>query len=78
MSDNVTQDVNLLEDKATSETVVTKRLISDENYESLRDVQQSIFEATDVSPAIRKLVNRLIKQSDLQQLKEEMISNFNG
>lgn len=54
----------------------TKYLISDVNFQRLRQLQQEVFDATDVSPSVRKLVNVLIEQVNFQQLKEVLISQF--
>lgn len=78
MGNNIAHETNAVAHETTTGAIVTRHLISDENFEKLRKVQQSIFIATDVSPTVRKLVNYLIQKSNLEQLKEEMIKNFNG
>lgn len=54
----------------------TKYLISDENFQRLRQLQQAIFDETDVSPSVRKLINVMIEQFNMEQLKEVLVKQF--
>ena len=59
----------------SSSTVVLEEsskeyFINNENFELLKKYQQLIFKTTEVSPAIRKLVNELINVENLEKIKE--------
>lgn len=53
-----------------------QHFISDENFQLLKQYQQLIFEATEVSPAIRKIVNDLISVENLEKVKEKFLLNW--
>jgi len=54
-----------------------KYFISEDNFQALRNLQHEIYEKTEVSPTIRKLVNMLInKEENIMQLKNELINQF--
>ncbi len=53
-----------------------QHFISDDNFQLLRQCQQSIYEATEVSPAIRKIVNELINTENLEKVKAKFIKNW--
>jgi hypothetical protein len=43
----------------------------DEKFKLLKQCQQEIFESTEVSPSLRKIINELISIENLQQLKSK-------
>lgn len=53
-----------------------QHFINDENFQLLKQYQQLIFEATEVSPAIRKIVNELISVENLEKIKEKFLLNW--
>lgn len=48
--------------------------IDDEKFQLLKQYQKEIFETTEVSPAIRKIVNELINDENLQKVKSKFIA----
>ena len=53
-----------------------QHFINDEKFQLLKQYQQAIFEATEVSPAIRKIVNELINEENLQKIKSKFIGTW--
>lgn len=51
-------------------------LITEENYQRLRQVQQAVYLATEMSPKIRKLLNALITEENLTQLTKQLIERY--
>ncbi|MDF2868288.1 MAG: hypothetical protein K0S11_1758 [Gammaproteobacteria bacterium] len=52
-----------------------QHLINEENFQRLRQLQQDIYKATELSPSVRKLINLLITEENLQQLKSFLLVN---
>jgi hypothetical protein len=50
---------------------VKQHFFNDEKFHLLKQYQQEIFEATEVSPSLRKMINELINPEALQQLKSK-------
>ena len=69
---------NESEKENTSQVVNEKRqyFINDEKFRLLRQYQQEIFEVTEVSPALRKLVNELISVENLEKVKTKFINQW--
>ena len=68
-------DTDNSSEKNNSEPIETKQyFISDENFQLLKQYQQSIFAATEVSPALRKIVNELINVENLEKVKTKFVS----
>ena len=69
---------NESEKENTSQVVNEKRqyFINDEKFQLLRQYQQEIFEVTEVSPALRKLVNELISVENLEKVKTKFINQW--
>jgi len=57
---------------------VKKRLFSDETFQRLKDVQEAIFRETDVSPGLRKILELLITDQRLQEIKMQLIEQFSS
>ena len=55
---------------------VKKRLFSDETFQRLKDIQEAVFRETDVSPGLRKLLDLLITDQRLQEIKQQLIKQF--
>jgi hypothetical protein len=53
-----------------------KLLFTEENYQLIRKIQQEIFEITDVSPSIRKILNEIIRKDQLEEIKIRLIDQF--
>ena len=50
-----------------------QQLINKEKYELLQKSQQVIYKATESSPSIRKIVNELINEENLQLIQSKFI-----
>ncbi len=51
-----------------------QHFFNDEKFQLLKQYQQEIFEATEVSPSLRKIINELINNENLQQLKAKFVN----
>lgn len=51
-------------------------LINEENFQRLRQLQQDIYKATELSPSVRKLINLLVTEENLQQLKSFLLEQY--
>lgn len=51
-----------------------KHFFNNEKFQLLKQCQQEIFEETEVSPSLRKMINDLINNENLQQLKSKFIN----
>jgi sulfur relay (sulfurtransferase) DsrC/TusE family protein len=63
-------------EQAVSSDVASKEkrsFISDENYALLKQYQQEIFEATETSPTIRKMINELVSIENLEKVKSKYL-----
>ncbi len=56
------------------ETEVRQYYIKEDKFELLRECQQFIFNETQVSPAIRKIVNDLITIENLETFKKQFLA----
>ena len=52
--------------------------IKPERYEKIRQCQESIFEATQISLSVKRIINELITEDNLQKIKEKFIQLFRG
>ena len=55
-----------------------QHLITDEKFQLLRQCQQEIYLVTESSPSLRKLINELITEENLQKVKSKFISVWNS
>ena len=68
-------DENLPPNKESKEASDLKQyFINDVQFQMLKQCQQEIYVKTEVSPAIRKLVNELINVENLQKIKNRFIA----
>lgn len=63
--------VNLLEGK-----VQEKHFIEDEIFSQLLAIREEVYQATEINVSPRKLVNLLLKQSDLEGLRDQLIKQY--
>jgi len=56
-----------------SDTGTQQHFIQDERFQLLKQCQQEIFLATEISPSIRKIVNELINRENIEALKSRFI-----
>jgi hypothetical protein len=55
-----------------------KHLLNNENYEALKQLQRHLYEETEMTLSMRKLVNHLITEESLEQLKIKMLNVLNN
>lgn len=53
-----------------------RHLITDENYQTLLAVQNDIYQRTEVTPAMRKLINLIIENANLDKIREQLIAAY--
>lgn len=53
-----------------------EHLLSSVSFERLRELQEEIFAATEMTPSFRKLINALITDSNLQALKKILLAEI--
>jgi hypothetical protein len=62
-----------------NDVIETKQhFINEENFKLLKQCQQEIFEITEVSPSLRKIVNELINDENLHKLKSKFITTWSN
>jgi hypothetical protein len=54
-----------------------QHFICDDKFQLLKQYQQLIFEATEVSPSIRKIVNEIITVENLNKVKDKYLRHYN-
>jgi hypothetical protein len=63
----------------SNETTETKQhLINDEKFNLLKECQNAIYVATESSPSMRKIINELITEENLQKIKSKFIAVWNS
>ena len=63
--------------ESSSESAEFKnRLVSEANFELLRQCQKQIYEATEMTPSLRKIVNLVITEEAIQRVAKAMIQTF--
>jgi hypothetical protein len=71
VNDKTAQDRNI-----NDENEVRKFLLTEEHFQLLKKIQQEIFTITDVSPGIRKLLNAVINEDRMNEIKNHFIDQF--
>ena len=67
----------MIEEK--NDVIETKQhFINEENFKLLKQCQQEIFELTEVSPSLRKIVNELINDENLNKIKSRFITTWSN
>jgi hypothetical protein len=51
-----------------------QHLITEENYQLLQKLQNEVLKATEVSPTIRKIINEIINEENLNKVKTKFIN----
>lgn len=54
-----------------------QHFINDEKFQLLKKYQQAIYNETEVSPTLRKIVNELINDENLEKIKSKFIGVWN-
>ncbi len=62
--------------EAIAEGDKRRYLLTDESYQRLRNLQQRIFEATELSPSLRKLINALVTDEALENVSNRLIKSL--
>jgi hypothetical protein len=75
------QDIKPLEDVKTISDMQNncdrnKYFIDDDLFKKLLAIRDEIYQATHVNPSSRKLVNLIIKQTDLTVIREQLIKQY--
>ncbi len=52
--------------------------IKQEQYEKIKQCQESIYEATQISLSVKRIINELITEDNLQKIKDKFIQLFRG
>ena len=53
-----------------------KHFIEDELFEKLLAIHEEIYQKTEINVSPRKLVNMLLKQSDFEVLRDQLIQQY--
>ena len=53
-----------------------RHLITDENYQTLLAIQNDIYQRTEVTPAMRKLINLIIENANLDKIREQLTAAY--
>lgn len=74
----MTQDITYQDNSAVSQSTIAreKHLIEDYNFQKLITVQEEIYQVTQVKPSLKKLVNLIIDQSDLTNIRDQLIKQY--
>lgn len=68
--------MNDMTNQSSSNDEQKQHLISDVNYQRLQQLQQEIYTVIEMSPSVRKLVNLLITEENLMQLKQQLLARY--
>jgi hypothetical protein len=69
--ENSTNNMN----QTNSEHAESKKyLINDDKFDLIKQCQQEVFTATESRPSIRKIINELITEENLQEIKSKFIA----
>jgi len=55
---------------------IKQHFFNNEKFQLLKQCQQEIFEATEVSPSLRKIINDLINPENLSEFKQKFINQW--
>jgi hypothetical protein len=76
--DNMTNETSVIEENNQLEKDEPRHLISELNFNKIIDVQQEIYEATDINVTIRKIVNSLITDDALDSVKNTFLTKLSA
>ena len=65
---------NEMADTISNKDLPKQHLISNEKFQLLKLCQQDIFLTTELSPSMRKIINELITEENLQTIKSKFIA----
>lgn len=55
---------------------IKQHFFNNDKFQLLKQCQQDIFEATEVSPSVRKIINDLINTENLNDFKSKFINQW--
>ena len=70
-------------DESTEETIENnirehKQFINEENFKLLKNCQHEVYEVTELSPSMRKIVNELINVENVNKVKNKLIEKWSN
>lgn len=68
----ITESKNEVSNDSSSEA--KHYLINDEKFQLLKQCQKEVYSATESSPSLRKILNELITEESLKQIKSKFIA----
>ena len=74
----MTPDITYQDNQTASQPMIAKEkhLIEDYNFQKLIVTQEEIYQITQVKPSLKKLVNLIIDQSDLANIRDQLIKQY--
>jgi hypothetical protein len=73
MSEIINQQENQSEVVSNKEN---KHFVDDELFQKLLAIREEIYQATEINVSPRKLVNMLLKRSDFEALRDQLIQQY--
>jgi hypothetical protein len=73
MSEVVNQQENQSEVVSNKDN---KHFVDDELFQKLLAIREEIYQATEINVSPRKLVNMLLRQSDFEALRDQLIQQY--
>lgn len=67
---------NVSENSQVKPNEEPRHLITDENFQQLKELQQRIYECTEMSPSVRKLINLIITQENLNNVEQSLLNQL--
>ena len=61
---------------SNQENEVKQYFINDEKYQLLQQCKNAIYEATELTPSVRKLVNEVITMENLNKIRDKYIKTL--
>ncbi len=74
----MTEQQNRINNKNNNNQEIKSNYIKQEQYEKIKQCQESIFEATQISLSVKRIINELITEDNLQNIKDKFINLFRG
>ena len=62
------------ENEVSHQKAAKQYLISEKKFQYLKQFQRDVFESTEFSPSIRKIINELITEENLEHMKTKFVS----
>ena len=62
--------------RPVSDSKDSKHFIEDDLFQQLLAIREEIYQATDINVSPRKLINMLLRQSDFNALRDQLIKLY--